>query len=573
MIPEKLMLLIFLFYFPILARSPIMNEQMKFLTSLLLITSLFVNSSSVFAQTGTTISLNPLVTYQTISGWEASSQSCELDCSLDATGKYNASYFNAYKNTLFDDAVNNLGINRVRLEVNSGGENPTEWFAQYLYGIGYYSPLPPGQPTIDYATWRTKRYEIINDNNDPNTIDPNGFYFDVLDIHIDNVILPLKQRIEVNGEKLYINLIYVDFGASTFEHKNNLAEYAEFMLAVFQHMQTKYGFVPDAVEMILEPDIGSVSWSATQIGNAIVAAGNRLAANGFHPEFIAPSTTSMANAPTFFDTIIGIAGVSQYLKEISYHRYGGVSDANLQAIASRGQQNGMRTSMLEHIGSGYQDLHKDLTMGRNSAWQQFTLAYSGADDGGAYYKIDTTNPANPLVNMGSRTKFLRQYFKFIRSGAVRIEATSSNLSSFEPVAFINADGKYVVVVKANIGNSFTVQNLPAGTYGIKYTTSSQYNIDNPDQTITAGQSLTTNIPAIGVITIYGKIVSATTPTPSPTPIHCLPLGNINCTGTVNVSDLSYLISKFGGNDSSVDLDDSGKVNVIDLSILLANFGR
>ena len=47
----------------------------------------------------------------------------------------------------------------------------------------------------------------------------------------------------------------------------------------------------------------------------------------------------------------------------------------MQAIASRAVQYGIDTSMLEHIGSGYQDLHKDLTLGRNSAWQQYTLAF------------------------------------------------------------------------------------------------------------------------------------------------------------------------------------------------------
>ncbi len=40
--------------------------------------------------------------------------------------------------------------------------------------------------------------------------------------------------------------------------------------------------------------------------------------------------------------------------------------------------------MLEHIGSGTDDLYKDLTVGNVSRWQQFTLAFpSTADNGGA----------------------------------------------------------------------------------------------------------------------------------------------------------------------------------------------
>ncbi len=57
------------------------------------------------------------------------------------------------------------------------------------------------------------------------------------------------------------------------------AEYAEFMLAVFQHLRDKYGIVPDAIEMILEPDNGT-SWTPSALGQAMVAAADRLGAGG-----------------------------------------------------------------------------------------------------------------------------------------------------------------------------------------------------------------------------------------------------------------------------------------------------
>ena len=47
--------------------------------------------------------------------------------------------------------------------------------------------------------------------------------------------------------------------------------------------------------------------------------------------------------------------------------------------------------------------------------------------------------------------------------------------------------------------------LAAGTYGIKYTTGSRYDFDFPDQTIGSGGIVTTNIPDVGVITIYAKV--------------------------------------------------------------------
>jgi hypothetical protein len=333
-------------------------------------------------------------------------------------------------------------------------------------------------------------------------MNPAGFQWTQLDHKIDNIVLPLRQRLAARGERLYVNLLYTDFGASSFEHSSNPQEYAELILATFQHIQSKYGWVPDAVEMILEPD-NTQNWRGGSIGAALVATGDRLKAAGWTPAFIAPSNTNMTSAVTYFDALITVPRVKEYLTDIAYHRYGGVSTASLTGIAARAQQHGLRTGMLEHIGSGYQTLHTDIETGGNSSWQQFAYGYCGnSDEGGVYYLIDD-DPVNPRVIMGSRTRFLRQYFLHVRLGAQRIKATSSQ-GIFEPLAFRNTSGKLTVVVKASSGGSFSVGGLGAGTYGIFYTTSAAYNVSLPDATINAGQNVTAAIPAAGAITIFQK---------------------------------------------------------------------
>src|SRR5262245_23561428 len=405
------------------------------------------------------ITLNPGTTYQTMLGWEATAQAGQVDF---------REMFPKYKDALFDAAVNDLGINRLRLEIQNGSENPVDYFT------GWYN----GQ--ISRSEWRAHWYEIINDNNNPFEINPAGFQFASIDQTIDTVVMPIKQRVEARGEKLYINLNYVDFGPSAFEHKDYPEEYAEFMLATFLHLRDKYGWTPDAIEIVLEAD--NAGWSGTQLGQAIVATGDRLKANGFRPAFVAPSTTNMARAITFFDQLVQVPRATEYVKELSYHRYGGVSDGNLQAIGSRATQYGVRTAHLELIGANYYDLHNDLSLARDSSWAQFTLAWvssQGSDDGGKYYVVDDRDPNRPVVQIASRTKFLRQYFKYIRRGAVRIEATSDN-TAFHPLAFVNTDCKQTVIVKADFAGKFLVQGLPAGSYGLKYTTDAQYDVDSPD---------------------------------------------------------------------------------------------
>ena len=248
------------------------------------------------------------------------------------------------------------------------------------------------------------------------------------------------------------------------------------------------------------PDVfNTFDQDGAKLGAALVATGDRLKANGFNVDFIAPSGSGTPSSIRLFDAMIQVPRVLEYLTEFAYHRYSAATP--VQRIAARAQQHNISTSMLEHIGADYNELHEDLKVANNVAWQQFTLAYPTTDNGAQYYNI--SNLSNPTVNIGSRAKFLRQYFKFIRAGAQRIEPTSG-ASNFNPVAFINTNGKYVVVVKASGGGSFSVGGLPAGAYGIKYTTSSDYDVDLADAVIGSGQSLTASIPDRGVITIYGK---------------------------------------------------------------------
>lgn len=492
-------------------------KTMKFFkaVSCLLVLFLYV-TTNLWADT---IVIYPDTTYQTITGWETIfGYDLELGTLTDE---------------ILDQVANDLGINRVRLEIRAGVENDTDYWTLYRTG------------KVPYQTWRSHRYANVNDNNDPDVINQDGFHFSEMDLTINTYVLPLKQRIEAKGENLYINLCYVAFTsqniAGTRYIHDDPDEYAEFMLATFNHLQSKYGWLPDGLEIILEPDNVS-QWNGTTVGNAIVKTMTKLQANGYRPDIIAPSNTHMGRAITYFDQLVRVPGAAQYITEFSYHRYGGVSDTNLQVIANRATQYGINTSMLEWwlSNNGYQTLHKDLKIGRNSAWQQGgVVAYAPIGQWGqlALYVLDNSDPDNPIFTIGEKTKFTRQYYKFIRPGAVRIKAVLSarfgavlsSSSTFDPLAFINANGKYVVVVKTDAGGSFTIVGLPPGTYGIKYTTFSEYDRDLPDQSIGSGESLTTSILGAGVLTVYQKCGTINGK-----------LSDLNEDGTTNFEDLAIL---------------------------------
>ena len=89
-------------------------------------------------------------------------------------------------------AVNDVGIDRVRLEVTSGAENP------------------PGH-WVRMVDPRGGRYSTVNDNDDPYTINWKGFDFGRLDAKVEEMVIPLQRRLEARGEQLFVNLCYVAF--------------------------------------------------------------------------------------------------------------------------------------------------------------------------------------------------------------------------------------------------------------------------------------------------------------------------------------------------------------------------
>lgn len=431
-----------------------------------------------------TIEIDPTKSFQTLSGWEATAQTGSLDLQ-DRNG------FAQYRGALFDAVVDDLGIDRLRLSLMSSVEHTKDLWTAHHSG------------DLDRETFRSVRYTTVNDNDDPFDLNPEGFVWSEIDYRMENIVLPIKQRLEARGEKLFLNLNYVGFTSDRPFVHDDPDEYAEMVLATVLHLDERFGVVPDAWEVILEPD-NKTHFDGRLIGRAIVASAARLEAAGYDVPFIAPATTCTRNTTRYLDDITAVPGAAEKILEVSYHRYcgGPDSDSMLTDIASRAHAIGAQTSMLEHMGSDHVALREDLTLANVSAWQQYTLAFVGTNDtGGKYYLVDETDPARPVVTLSSRGAFLRQYFRYIRRGAVR-HGASSTTSAYAPTAFTNANGTAVVVVEAAEAGSMTITNLPPGTYGVSYTTASETGVEAPPREIEAGEPLETAIPAPGVLSVY-----------------------------------------------------------------------
>lgn len=461
------------------------------------VTGIFLTAALVLwsgsAVRDTIVIVDPAQTYQVMNGWEVFARLWEQDKRQD---RYDPSWLQ-YRDLIFERLVNELGINRIRIEIRSGAENPVDYWTAFRHN------------KIGYKEAKHHYYEKINDNDNPNVLNPDGFQFSEMDDQVENIVFPLKRLLEANGEKLFVNLCYVDFGSTdlkgNIQHALQPEEYAELIHAAFVHLKQRYDLTPDAFEIILEPD-NSDHWRGREIGLGMVAAAKRLKEAGFSPKFIAPSTAAAIAAPRYIDEMLAVPGTADIVSTFSYHRYDTLTAAHaLPQILARARKFGRETAMLEHLAGGAEELHADLTEANVSAWQQWGIAFKELDEpkynAAFYYFVNISTPDHPRIRMGQRTSALAQYFRFIRAGAVRIGAKSNHVDS-KPVAFRNPDGRHVAVVQAKRPGTITIVGLPAGSYGIRYTTETEIGQELPVVHLGPGGPLVARLPEKGVVTYY-----------------------------------------------------------------------
>jgi hypothetical protein len=235
------------------------------------------------------IAIDSTRTHQTINGWEAT-------VAIDDDGLNPTT-----RDSLIAVAVDQYGITRLRLQAQG---NVIE--------------------SVDHTHYPPELAIGSNDNDDPNVMVPERFWWQIFDRHVKDYVLPIKARVEARGDRFVLNVCFVGFRASSRFLQENPAEYVEFMLAVLNHLKTAYStpLEPDLWEMRLEPDNGAVRMSPDQMGEYLVAAGNAARKAGFQKmRFSMPSTKDPNLVPEYVQGVLKHPGAAAYITELSYHRY------------------------------------------------------------------------------------------------------------------------------------------------------------------------------------------------------------------------------------------------------------
>ena len=445
------------------------------------------------------IELEQETTYQTIDGWGAIANPLAATSIRDT--------LLPHLDSLINLAINEVGITRLKISLPAGAEDSIDYFQKIIDG------------EMTYDEYKLTRYNIINDNDDPFEADPLGFQMNQTKYVFEKEVLPFKKLVEENGDDFYLNLVFVNFKntnpePSSFNHSDNPEEYAEYINYTWQFLDNEYGFTPDGIEVILEPDnTACENYYQRNLPPVIEALGNRFEMNGYDPEIMVPSTLSLTNVKSYFNEIEKNPSALNYVDVIVYHRYGGNNDTLAQAeIVDLAKRHNLKTAMLEYDKNGdVEELHYDLKHNNVVAWTKYALMFK-SDEQFAYVYVDEHSGSEPIYGIGKQTKYLRQYFKFIRPGAVRFEVSTTD-TDIDPIAFKNKNGNEVVVLKTRKGEDIQIKGFPAGNYGIKYTLGNflwgavapkEYDVDLEDISINEGEDLLFNMPDQGVVTIYQK---------------------------------------------------------------------
>ncbi len=370
------------------------------------------------------------------------------------------------RNEVLDEAVNDLGLTRLRLE-------------------------PPG------GNRRTAiRWEWDNDNADPYDINWDAFATDAFDARVAKWVVPFKERVEANGDpfSIYVSPSFFN-GGSTGEAPAWLlrspGENAEFALSLLLYLRDRHGVTADYY-CILNEAGNNNAWSAQVVGEMIKALGPRLRAAGLPTKIQFPESINPSVAWRYIETLRDDAEVWPHVGLLAYHLYG-PRDPFRSQIREFGESNGLPTAQTEFMRLKIDNLYNDMTLGGVSCWELYGM--------GQYLQ-----PNRDGTSFERRPHYWnwRQVMHYVRPGAVRVDAASDD-AGLRVLAF-GKEGRATVVL---LNNSQPLQDrtvalvgLPPGAYGVCRSVRRRATEELGVRAVAASAPLRVDMPQDTVLTVY-----------------------------------------------------------------------
>ena len=293
--------------------------------------------------------------------------------------------------------------------------------------------------------------EPVNDNADPLSTDLSKFNFSwkAADGHIAAV-----KSLQARGLTTYFAS---PLRVESWMDESNPDEYVEWAMAILRHWRNA-GMEMPYFSLMNEPSYygGMKSWSGAWLRDVAKKLGARLRAEGFATKLVAPDDLSPDDAYARLQTILADADARQYIGAVAYHLYGRGSEDKVAQLA---KQYGIPVWMTEYSTPGdwhaWADIMHDLLAVQDVSAIDYMWGYFGDWDRSQLIRLKVSGSSYTGFDFNRQYYVMGQYSRFVRPGAVRIAATSSD-PALEVVAFL--DGARPVVVVTNLGaREYTVR--------------------------------------------------------------------------------------------------------------------
>ena len=414
----------------------------------LLASATLVPRDAAVSAAADTVTINPAVRYQTMRGWGASiSFLRDMNYVSQAT-----------VDQIIDESVNDLGLTFLR--------------------IGYGMLIEP-----------------FNDNGNANSINWAGFHDkSTVDRDVARGMGRFNALVLANGEPpAYLLDKDWEFSAPSWM---NDSEFSENATANILYFRDQHGIVVNFNSIDNEPGFFD-PYTPERQRSIIKVMGPMFQANGLPTKIAYNEGISAENTWTFISALQGDSAVWPHVGLLNWHLYG-TNDPFRSQIRDFGAARGIPTAMTEFSGAQINHLIDDLTLGGVSYWTRYFIADRGSAVAGA---------SNYFVAPFDGTSFqrniayyqFRQFMKYVRPGAVRIDATSSH-AAIQAFAFERAGTRVAVLVNST-GQAIdlTVQGLVPGRYGASHAVGSVYTEVGVQD---IGTSMAVTVPGGGILTIY-----------------------------------------------------------------------
>jgi O-glycosyl hydrolase len=305
-------------------------------------------------------------------------------------------------------------------------------------------------------------------------------------------------------------------GTESWMSHDDPAEFAEWSFAIIQRWNQIGNPLP-YWSIKNEPALSKPTIRGAFLRDAVKLLGPRLAAAGINTKLVPPDETSPASALASASIILADPVARRYVAAIPFHLYGAVpssqpNTASLAELAALARQYGLPLWMSEWYTPDWFTWAKtmqSMLADYDVAAVDYLFGYFGQWQSNGGELIIITSTGN-LYTGFVRTKqywTMWQWSHFIRPGAVRIRATSSD-PQVKVTAFLNGDSVVVVAVNTATADRSVQVGLGAGSPCVKTVTSERTSTLESahilDPFTLTGPGFTSALPATSVTTFVLK---------------------------------------------------------------------